>query len=295
MRRKLLISALALSTALSLNACKSLEEIGQEISAGSKNAQVVDATAQNRKANEAKSVRQNTTQSVAQRAKSSSQSLEREILDDNTSKTDAVNTTIDATSGATQNTQATNDETLAQKKALDDEEAALRNTAVDEDNVLPPLDAGTAQEIANLPDYATTSGRQSCPVSYGNTAKKVASSLTTELLARLTSDHGNIFIAPTVIPDEYSDCIDDVSSEVRNSAVASGKFTPVTDDAVSSVAQNSGSAALIPTVVRECRRRNIPYLAVSVVRTSASSPVLTVRIIRVTTGVTLTQSYKKLN
>lgn len=270
------ISSLALSC-LALSACNTLDQIEREFTSGSENAQVEDATSNQKTAGR---------KSAAQRAPSSTKALEVKTKATGSDiKLDAHDETLAASSGNEKVTEAIDA----------DEEVALRNTAVDEDGDLLPLDQETVAEISKLPDYATTSGRQTCPVSYGTSAKAAASALTTELLQKLTSDHGNIFIAPTVIPEEYSDCIDNVASEVKKAAAQSKNFTPVADDTVSSVAQNSGSSTLIPATVRECRRRDIPYLAVSVVRISGGSPVLTVRIIRVATGVTLTQSYKKLN
>lgn len=160
--------------------------------------------------------------------------------------------------------------------------------------MLPPVDENTADEIAELPDYATASGRQTCPINLNESAASAASLLTAQLLAKLQSDTGEMYAAPTVIPDEYADCIKDVSLYVAKQITASNRFSYAKGSDIR-VSQNAGSSSLIPRTVRECRRLNIPYLAVSVVRKLGGNVALTVRIIRVNTGVTLTQAYKKLN
>ena len=196
------------------------------------------------------------------------------------------------------------------------EEAALKNTEVPESELASArknaengvkdgpdesgkpeqqiaVDDETAREVSDLPDYATVSGRQSCPVSLGQSASDKASELTKALTSKLNVDKGAIYVAPTVIPDEYSDCVSDVSSVIASALSASGKFL-VADPAKVQVAQNRGSATLIPRMVRECRRNGIPYLAVSVVHKIGGRVSITVRIIRADTGVTLTQSYRRL-
>ncbi|MDY6322826.1 MAG: hypothetical protein SPL30_07975 [Succinivibrio sp.] len=205
----------------------------------------------------------------------------------------------------------------ADAQALSDEERALANTAVSDEDlasapaaagsqaepsrdesaaeafVLPPVDESTAAEISDLPAYATASGRQTCPLSMGQSAKQSASELALSLGQKLQTDPGKLYSAPTVIPEEYRDCIDDVSSAVSASLAKSGKFEAVPAENLS-VMQNEGSALVIPKTVRECRRLNIPYLAVSVVHRIGGKAVITIRIIKVQTGVTMTQSYRRI-
>jgi hypothetical protein len=209
-------------------------------------------------------------------------------------------------------------ETKAPEPFVDeDEQAALKNTAVSDAELaaqasgndggekekdgekapdyptLPPVDPETAQQISDLPDYATASGRQTCPASLGSSAQSAAAELAKVLAGKLNIDKGAVFCAPTVIPDEYSDCISDVSSTVASGLAASGKFN-MADSGSVQVAQNNGSSMLIPAYVRECRSSKIPYLAVTVVRKVGGKVSLTLRIIRTDTGVTLTQSYRRL-
>ena len=220
-----------------------------------------------------------------------------DALEQHKSKTEQSEITI-TDNGTLENNETASVTSVPQAKtqAELDEEQALKNTEVTGEigtGMLPPVDAETAEDIRALPTYATVSGRQTCSASLGNTAKTAASQLTAELLKKLSVDHGKIYCAPTVISDEYQDCVDDVSPQIKKATADSVNFEPVSSEV--KVAQNEGSSTLIPRTVRECRRLDIPYVAVSVVRKSGGIPVLTVRIIRVQTGVTLNQSFRKLN
>ncbi len=267
--------------------CSTLDELEQKMNANSKNAVVEDATA--------KGKHQNKTQGKAQDTKKSKEALERK------NASVKIGETIKGTNATLIDKTQASPAPLSpdEQKALADEQTALANTATEDDTIgtgnLPPVDEGTAQAISTMPEYATASGRQTCPAIYGDKAKSIAYELASSLIAKLSADHGNIFVAPTVIPDEYQDCVNDVSEEIKAAIKNSGSFNPVSDANVASVAQNAGSSTVIPRTVRECRQRDIPYLAVSVVKKTGGNPVLSIRIIRVNTGVTLTQSYKKLN
>ena len=277
--RYLVASVLFLSGSC-LWGCNALSDLEHEINGNSQNAPIENAVSKPAKP------------AVASKVPQSNDALEQ-----HKSKTEQSEITI------TDNGTLENNETApvtsvpkAKTQAELDEEQALKNTEVTGDigtGMLPPVDAETAEDIRALPTYATVSGRQTCSASLGNTAKMAASQLTAELLKKLSVDHGKIYCAPTVISDEYQDCVDDVSSQIKKATADSVNFEPVSSEV--KVAQNEGSSTLIPRTVRECRRLDIPYVAVSVVRKSGGIPVLTVRIIRVQTGVTLNQSFRKLN
>lgn len=277
--RYLVASVLFLSGSC-LWGCNALSDLEHEINGNSQNAPVENAVSKPAKP------------AVASKVPQSNDALEQ-----HKSKTEQSEITI------TDNGTHENDETAsvtsvpqAKTQAELDEEQALKNTEVTGEigtGMLPPVDAETAEDIRALPTYATVSGRQTCSASLGNTAKTAAFQLTAELLKKLSVDHGKIYCAPTVISDEYQDCVDDVSSQIKKATADSVNFEPVSSEV--KVAQNEGSSTLIPRTVRECRRLDIPYVAVSVVRKSGGIPVLTVRIIRVQTGVTLNQSFRKLN
>ena len=308
------LAALAAASALALSGCTFIEGITD--SDGGTGPQIQDATASQKKAD----------RGAAARGKVNSKALEKSKA----SKGKAEGSQgAKAQEGAKQEGAARQpvpyaEPAKAASPAVDaDEEAALKNTEVSDADLsseelsgasqdgakdadgrkegmdasapsaLPPVDEETAQQISDLPDYATASGRQTCPAALGASAQSAAEELAKVLSGKLNIDKGAVFCAPTVIPDEYSDCIQDVSATVASGLAASGKFD-MADSGRVQVAQNSGSSMLIPAYVRECRRNSIPYLAVSVVRKIGGKVSLTVRIIRADTGVTLTQSYRRL-
>lgn len=256
------IPAALFGITLLLSGCQSLEEV----SPGSQNAVIEDANA--RSAGSAKA------------HAGASGALSKPAAAENVTPETAKSVT--ETQAQENTVQAVPVETLSQ----DDKTIPT--------GLLPPVDETTAQEIAVLPDYATASGRQTCPADLDAAARSAAAELTGSLISRLIADGGAVYVAPTVIPDEFSDCIRDVSAQIAEQIRASKRFTVAKGEGIK-VAQNAGSASLIPRTVRECRRLDIPYLAVSVVRKVAGNAALTVRIIRVVSGVTLTQAYKKLN
>ena len=158
--------------------------------------------------------------------------------------------------------------------------------------VLPPVDSYTAAEVASMPVYASTSGRRSCDPRLNNSMLTIAPNLASVLCSKLNVETGKIYVAPTVIPSEYADCLTDVSSSVKAGIQKTGKFA-VTGSGQASTVQNYGPR-IIPELVRACRRDSIPYLAVSSVHKIGGKPALTIRIIRVSDGVTLTQRYQQL-
>lgn len=275
-----LVSSVLFLTGSCLWGCNAISDIEHEINGNSQNAPVENAVSKPSKP------------AVASKAPQSNKTLEQHK---NETKQNEIYVTDDSSSDKNE-PPAVSLPSKTKTQAELDEEQALKNTEVSGEigtGMLPPVDAETAEDIKALPTYATVSGRQTCSASLGNEAKTAASELTAELLKRLSVDHGKIYCAPTVVSDEYQDCVDDVSSYIKDAAAQNGNFEPVSSEV--KVAQNEGSSTLIPRTVRECRRLEIPYLAVSVVRKSGGIPVLTVRIIRVQTGVTLNQSYRKLN
>ncbi len=317
------LSTLAASAAIAALLCSGCTVIqGITDSDGSSGPEIQDATASHKKAD----------QGAASRGKVNGKALEsrKASKDQSQSRKDSESSeSAKAGDGKSGDAKASPESAPAAAKPASpapdaDEEAALRNTEVTDadlaaesgagakdaaaggsgekskdgmDNAspsaLPPVDEETAQQISDLPDYATASGRQTCPASLGQSAQSAAAELAKALSANLNIDKGAVFCAPTVIPDEYSDCVQDVSATVASGLAASGKFD-MADSGRVQVAQNSGSSMLIPAYVRECRRSSIPYLAVTVVRRIGGKVSLTLRIIRADTGVTLTQSYRRL-
>ena len=128
-----------------------------------------------------------------------------------------------------------------------------------------------------------------------NTAniKQVVYKLAYEQANRLKNDKGPIYIAPTVIPSDMSDCVKDVSSAVSAAFKAQG--LEVVQATNVEVAQNQGSSTVIPSLVRACKSSGIPLLNVSVLRViGGEKHAITIRNIRVKDGITLVQNTNSL-
>lgn len=128
-----------------------------------------------------------------------------------------------------------------------------------------------------------------------NTAniKQVVYKLAYEQANRLKNDKGPIYIAPTVIPSDMSDCVKDVSSAISVAFRAQG--LEVVQATNVEVAQNQGSSTVIPSLVRACKSSGIPLLNVSVLRViGGEKHAITIRNIRVKDGITLVQTTNSL-
>ena len=128
-----------------------------------------------------------------------------------------------------------------------------------------------------------------------NTAniKQVVYKIAYEQANRLKNDKGPIYIAPTVIPSDMSDCVKDVSSAVSAAFKAQG--LEVVQSTNVEVAQNQGSSTVIPSLVRACKSSGIPLLNVSVLRViGGEKHAITIRNIRVKDGITLVQNTNSL-
>ncbi len=143
-----------------------------------------------------------------------------------------------------------------------------------------------------LPTYASSSLLNSNCDFDKNNAYTIARNLSLSLAKRLLNEQGAMYVAPTVISDEYSDCLNDLSSIVAQGMAANGNFEISTVNV--GAGQNAGSSTLIPALVRACRSNQIPYLNVTVVRKTASKPSLSMRVIRVKDGITLAQQTQSL-
>lgn len=128
-----------------------------------------------------------------------------------------------------------------------------------------------------------------------NTAniKQVVYKLAYEQANRLKNDKGPIYIAPTVIPSDMSDCVKDVSSAISVAFRAQG--LEVVQATNVEVTQNQGSSTVIPSLVRACKSSGIPLLNVSVLRViGGEKHAITIRNIRVKDGITLVQNTNSL-
>ena len=153
-------------------------------------------------------------------------------------------------------------------------------------------------EIANSNEESTLESLQSAPVNSkcgtANTsnAAQIAYKIAVGQAQRLKNEQGPVYIAPTVVPDSVSDCIGDLSGAIRQALNSAGIETVV--GAGVDVSQNSGSSAVIPSLVRACRQSGIPILNVSVIRHIGPKTVINIRNMRAKDGITLVQNTSQL-
>ena len=104
-------------------------------------------------------------------------------------------------------------------------------------------------------------------------------------------------MGPTIIDREYEDCVSDLSSAIQDGLVGNASFevVPATTNLNNIIAQNIGSATILPSMIHQCRAADIPYLVVSQIRKTGDKAALTLRIIRTSDGITLNQVYRRLS
>ena len=172
-------------------------------------------------------------------------------------------------------------------------QTSQQNTQVSSvSNEATVVDAITEEEVSEIPVYASSSSfNSSCNID-SNKAINAAYNLGLAISKQLTNDQGKVYAAPTVISDEYLDCGTDVSNSVAQALGASGRFSVVSQKMIAG--QNRGSSAVIPALIRSCKAQNIPYLNMSVISKVKGKACLTVRIIRVSDGITLAQKAQYL-
>lgn len=162
--------------------------------------------------------------------------------------------------------------------------------------------AGAANTAASTSDNYVSSVRElggidSCSVKLNTEASGLARALIKELALRLRNESGNIYVAPTIIDSEYQDCVEDLSTALQDGLVGSTSFylVPATTNLNNVIAQNIGSATILPNLIHQCRASAIPYLVVSQVKKAGDKAALTIRIIRTEDGITLSQTFRRLH
>ncbi|WP_317383291.1 hypothetical protein [Anaerobiospirillum succiniciproducens] len=141
------------------------------------------------------------------------------------------------------------------------------------------------------------STNSSCSTSLNAEATGLARALIKELSARLRSESGNMYVAPTIVDREYQDCIRDLSYSIEDGLADSQTFTvvPATTNLSNIISQNIGSATILPNLIHQCRASSIPYLVVSQIKKTGGKAALTLRIIRTEDGITLSQTFRRLS
>lgn len=144
---------------------------------------------------------------------------------------------------------------------------------------------------------AVESTSSPCSTTLNTEASGQARALIKEIAARLRNEGGNIYVAPTIIDNEYQDCIGNLATAIEDGLVGSQTFTLVsaTSNLNNVISQNIGSATILPSLIHQCRASAIPYLVVSQVKKTGDKAALTLRIIRTEDGITLSQTFRRLH
>ena len=148
---------------------------------------------------------------------------------------------------------------------------------------------------AELPVYASSTAERpsSCTPDIDRRAESVAFALTQSLLLRSRVARGQIYVAPTMIPSQYTDCIPSLKLMISHAIQTSESFEVIDNRELDEGFEIFSSTA-VPALIRSCKQLGIPYIAVSSIRKAGQEPALTIRFIRVQDGITLFQSYQKL-
>lgn len=153
-----------------------------------------------------------------------------------------------------------------------------------------PQAATTAQDFQSGND-----GR--CSLNLNQEASGLSRVLIKELAERLRTEPGDVFVAPTTISPDYTGCIRDLSSAIKDGLAGSQVFNvvPGTTNLNNVISQNIGSNTILPNLIHYSRAASIPYLITSNIRKTGGKAALTLRIIRTEDGITLSQTFRRLS
>lgn len=183
---------------------------------------------------------------------------------------------------------------------LEDSKSSLVDTKEQEQEqvqeVKAQLDKPSAIVIANDADTLSSQDKsktlEKCGEINTEHAREVAFSVASNQATRLKGETGSIYISRTVVPNNLSDCIGDLSAGIYEGLQGSGLNT--LKDQNMGIYQNQGSNAMIPTLIKACKQNGIDILNVSTIRKIGSNTVITIRNIRVKDGITLVQNTTSL-
>lgn len=139
------------------------------------------------------------------------------------------------------------------------------------------------------------SGR--CSLALNQEASGVARTLIKELVSRLRTEPGDVFIAPTIVSQSYQGCVKDLRLAIRDGLNGNETLNVVagTTNLNNIISQNIGSNTILPNLIHYSRAASIPYLITSQVRKTGDKAALTIRIIRTEDGITLSQTFRRLS
>lgn len=136
-----------------------------------------------------------------------------------------------------------------------------------------------------------------CSLNLHQEASGVARVLIQELVTRLRTQPGDVFVAPTIVSQSYNECVKDLSLAIKDGLAQQNTLTvvPGTTNLNNVISQNIGSNTILPNLIHYSRAANIPYLITSQVRKTGDKAALTIRIIRTDDGITLSQTFRRLS
>lgn len=162
-----------------------------------------------------------------------------------------------------------------------------------------PAPQGALESQESTPHYVLPEieSPSSCSTELNLEANGQARALIKEIAARLRNESGSIYVAPTIIDNEYQDCVGNLAHAIEDGLVGSNTFqiVPATTNLNNIISQNIGSSTILPSLIHQCRASGIPYLVVSQVKKTGDKAALTLRIIRTEDGITLSQTYRRLH
>lgn len=193
---------------------------------------------------------------------------------------------------------SSHDSVLESNETVNNQNLVFDQNAINQPSgYIPPRPAPEVNNIQNQNPYLQPATLDSaCPTGIQNAANITANQLIKELVARLRANQGLIYVAPTIIDQEYSDCLTDLSPAIKIGLNNNQNFqlTSGNTNLNNVVSQNIGSATILPSLIHQCRAASIPYLVISQVKKSGENASLSIRIIRTEDGITLTQKYVRI-
>lgn len=151
------------------------------------------------------------------------------------------------------------------------------------------------QPVTSVPEYRANNGR--CSLNLQQEASGIARVLIQELVSRLRTEPGDVFVAPTTVSQDYNECVRDLSPSIKDGLIGNQVFSvvPGTTNLNNVISQNIGSNTILPNLIHYSRAARIPYLITSNIKKTGDKAALTIRIIRTEDGITLSQTFRRLS
>lgn len=153
------------------------------------------------------------------------------------------------------------------------------------------------QPALTEPEYKMQGNDGRCSLKLHQEASGLSRVLIQELVSRLRTEPGDVFVAPTIVSPDYTECVRDLSPSIKDGLSNSQVFSvvPGTTNLNNVISQNIGSNTILPNLIHYSRAAHIPYLITSNIKKTGDKAALTIRIIRTEDGITLSQTFRRLS